>query len=228
MPKNGRSSPLKSAPPRRSAKANPDIPRHFFEKWVPDTRPTLTRRCDHPECSGVGEYRAPITATLEENNPLHSDGAARRFFMFCLEHVKQYNESWDYYKGMSAEELEEATRFDGVWNRPTWPVGGGNTVEDKIRKAFNTMFSEDGGPKAKTETPKAPPTFHRKAEIDALAELGLAPPVDFAAIKKSYRMLVKKHHPDVVEAHVDADDKIKRLNSAFTFLKTIYLEEESS
>ncbi len=48
------------------------------------------RTCDMPGCGAQGEYRAP-----KSRQNLHE------YWWFCLEHVRAYNGSWDYYKGMS-------------------------------------------------------------------------------------------------------------------------------
>ena len=51
--------------------------------------------CEAMGCAQQGEYRAP-----------KSRSGAREFHWFCLEHVREFNASWDYYKGMSADEIE--------------------------------------------------------------------------------------------------------------------------
>ena len=48
------------------------------------------RTCDSPGCEALGEYRAPKSRRDLKN-----------YWWFCLEHVRAYNSTWDYYKGMS-------------------------------------------------------------------------------------------------------------------------------
>jgi hypothetical protein len=60
----------------------------------------------------MGEYRAP-------KNRTH----LREFHWFCLDHVREYNAGWDYYKGLSPDQIEHLTREDSSWQRPTWPLG---------------------------------------------------------------------------------------------------------
>ena len=43
-----------------------------------------------PGCEAMGEYRAP-----------KSRRDLKDYWWFCLEHVRAYNSTWDYYKGMS-------------------------------------------------------------------------------------------------------------------------------
>ena len=72
------------------------------------------RACDRPGCAAQGEYRAP-------------KGRERlgEYFWFCLEHVREYNAAWDFYKGADAAQLEREKRADTIGRRPTWPLGLG-------------------------------------------------------------------------------------------------------
>ena len=80
--------------------------------YAPDPAATPGRPCDSPGCAAEGAYRAPKSrSTLNE------------YHWFCLEHVRAYNASWDFYKGMSAGQIEAQTRADTGWQRPTWPLG---------------------------------------------------------------------------------------------------------
>ena len=87
------------------------MPRPRFS-YSDDPAPVPPRPCDHPGCGGSGEFRAPRSrATLDD------------FYWFCLDHVREYNASWNYYAGMSSAEVEAQIRHDTVWQRPTWPLG---------------------------------------------------------------------------------------------------------
>ena len=65
-----------------------------------------------PGCGAQGEYRAP-----KSRQNLHD------YWWFCLEHVRAYNGSWDFYKGMSPGQIEAQLRADTAWQRPSWPLG---------------------------------------------------------------------------------------------------------
>ena len=62
----------------------------------------------------------------------------------------------------------------------------------------------------------------RTPEEEALAELDLEPPVDFARIKARYRELAKIHHPDINGGDKTAEETLKRINRAYSVLKTSY------
>ena len=67
--------------------------------------------CAWKGCGNTGEYRAP------------RDKELRTYFVFCLEHVRAYNASWDYHKGATTAELEAEIRSAATWERPTWKLG---------------------------------------------------------------------------------------------------------
>ena len=64
---------------------------------------TVFRPCDYPECPECGEFRAP------------KDRSLREYYWFCLKHVTQYNKNWDFYLGLSADEIEESTISDHLY-----------------------------------------------------------------------------------------------------------------
>ena len=99
-----------------------------IDPWAAEARPDL-RRCDHPDCAGAGEYRAPKgRERLQE------------YFWFCLDHVRQYNLSWNYFEGMNEREIEYIRRRDTIWERPTWRLGG--AIPHRVRDFFDIFVLE--------------------------------------------------------------------------------------
>ena len=68
------------------------------------------RQCDWADCACEGAHPAP-----------RSRESLRDRYWFCKEHAREYNRAWNYYAGMSAEEIERERRRDTIWQRPTWP-----------------------------------------------------------------------------------------------------------
>lgn len=62
--------------------------------------PARVRTCDHQGCGDRGEYPAPKAP--------HSDEK----WWFCAAHVADYNKNWNYFTGLSEEEVKERTRAD--------------------------------------------------------------------------------------------------------------------
>ena len=53
------------------------------------------RGCDRPGCTGEGLHRAP-----------RSRDALTSYYWFCLEHVREYNLAWDYFKDLDEDAIE--------------------------------------------------------------------------------------------------------------------------
>lgn len=160
--------------------------------------PARERPCQHPGCRESGVYRAPIAP--ERLN---------EYYWFCLEHVRAYNLSWNFYAGMSETEIERQRRHDTVWQRPSWPFGRFD-AESRVHDGFG-FFSE--GPES--EARARPLTEAQKA----LAVLDLSEPVTFEHIRARYKILVKELHPDANGGDTQAEDRLKAVNQAYAALK---------
>ena len=169
--------------------------------------PVAAPLCDHAGCTAEGVYRAP-----------KARDRLNEYYHFCLDHVRDYNRTWDYYRGMSPEQIEREIRRDTVWQRPTWPLGGWSQERRAdpfaaVKDGFG-LFGR-GRRRAKAEAPHRP----RTAEEKALSILGLKPPLSFAAIKARYRELVKRLHPDANGGDKEAEEQLKVVNQAYSTLK---------
>ena|SRR5690242_13105418 len=167
------------------------------------------RCCDVPDCTAAGEYRAP-----------KARDRLNEYYYFCLGHVREYNKAWDYYAGMSEQEIEAHLRRDVTWQRPTWPMGWWRTKEKQVRE--ETMHQYGGFDGTDPGTARPPPPRPRSPEEEALAVLDLDPPVEFRQIKARYRELVKVHHPDANGGDKLAEERLKTINQAYTTLKASY------
>jgi len=165
------------------------------------------RLCDHPDCRETGDFRAPRTRD-----------ALNEYYWFCLEHVRAYNATWDFFRGMPPAEIERWRRADVVGGRPSWPLGargprpyqfGTESLRDSIRRFFA------GG------TEEAPARRILTPEEEALAVLELDPNATPAEIKAQYKKLAKRHHPDANGGDKAAEDRLKIINQAYTFLKSL-------
>jgi hypothetical protein len=133
--------------------------------------------------------------------------------------VREYNRSWDYYRGMSQAEIEADLRRDTVWQRPTWPLSGPRqrTPNWRIHDGFG-FFNEEPGQKAG----EGARTAAEAAHVRALAVFGLEPPVTFERLRARYLTLVKLHHPDANGGDKAAEERLKSINEAYATLKNGY------
>jgi len=169
------------------------------------------RRCDAPGCREEGLHRAP-----------KSRDALGDYFWFCLEHVREYNKSWNYYADMSEPEIEREIRRSTTWDRPTWPFGtrDGRASRSQAYHRFNDrfgVFDEDDEGTAENREKRGP--AGNTAEAKAFRTLGLEPPVTLDGLKRRYKELVKIHHPDANGGSKDAEERLKRINEAYAILR---------
>lgn len=169
-------------------------------------------RCDMPGCCETGEFRAPKDRSLSEH------------YWFCQDHIREYNKAWNFFEGMAASEVEEHMYKSWYGDRPTWKYGvNGNLNDELFTKAWQTYNGTD------EEPPKfegAQPS-NNTPEYEALAIMGLEPPVDLAKIKARYKELAKKHHPDLNKGCAKSEELLKQINMAYTILKLAYEKFET-
>ena len=169
------------------------------------------RLCDIPGCTLEGEYRAPKSRTN-----------LREYHWFCLDHVRAYNASWDYYKGMSAAQIEAHMRSDTGWQRPTWPLGrlGGGGLEDELIHGGLDILHGAAGRRRGPPAPPVPPELRQP--LDAL---GLEWPVSLGDLKTRYKALAKRHHPDANGGDRGAEERLKTINLAYAAVRTHLVAE---
>jgi hypothetical protein len=168
-----------------------------------DRRPGL-RTCEQVGCELPAEFRAP-----------KSRDNVREYIWFCLDHVRTYNSSWNYYAGMSEDEIETDRHGTTFWHRPTWPLNGKRRGEG-IRDDFG--FFESGADAAAGAAAGANTAGMDSETVDALAIMKLSPPLTTDAIKRRYKELVKQHHPDANDGDKLAEERLKAINQAYATL----------
>ena len=168
------------------------------------------RYCDKIDCKEKGEFKAP-----------KSRKSLNEYYFFCLEHVKEYNKSWDFYKGLTVNQIENSMRADTIWNRPSWPFKGNpykviEQINDLYGDEINDLnLNNSGNDYFKNNT------FNEnfdKEENKALTILNIKTPITLEKIKKTYKKLVKIFHPDVNGNDKKAEEKFKEINSSYKIL----------
>ena len=177
---------------------------------------THYKKCDSPKCNEKGEYRAPKSRVM-----------LNQYFYFCLDHIKEYNKSWDFYKGMSVEQIENSMRSDTFWDRPSWPL------KNSFKNIFDE-FNEYVEDFVKNDDEKINDTYFKNKPLDesltieeakALKELDLKMPISLEKIKKNYKKLVKIFHPDVNGNNKDAEEKFKQINESYKLLLKKFMKK---
>ena len=158
-------------------------------------------RCAADGCLQEGKYPAP-----------KSRSALRDYLWFCLEHVREYNKSWNYYEGLQGAALEAEIRRATTWERPSWKFATGQPSENSFEDPFGLFNFEnrDANPAAR----KVPPEERRAWKI-----LQLSPVTDIDIVKKQYKRLVKQNHPDKNGGDAAAEERLKDINLAYSLIR---------
>jgi hypothetical protein len=163
------------------------------------------RHCDYPGCADGGGYRAP-----------KSRDSLNEYWWFCLDHVRDYNARWDFYKGMTPDQIEAQTRDDTGWQRPTWPLGRlGQKFfdEEHLRDPMEGLAARRA--KAAERMRAVTPAELR----EPLNTLGLEWPVSLDAVKTRYKELAKRNHPDANGGDRKAEERLKTINLAYAAIR---------
>ena len=178
--------------------------------------------CEWAGCQNKGAHRAPKG---RENS--------REYWHFCLDHVREYNQSYNFFSGMNADAVARYQKDALTGHRPTWKMGANGGVkkgaEAEIDGAFDpfSMFSEINGRANWRWGPEAPKAEARKvmnAERKALQVMGLGPDATLADVKGKYKALVKQHHPDANGGDRSTEDRLIEIIKAYNYLKTVVKE----
>lgn len=162
--------------------------------------------CEREGCEGDGLYPAP-----------RSRDELRAWRWFCLDHVREYNRAWNFFRGCGEAEIMAARLGDLRWNRPTWPLGRGPSRRAAAGAGAEALpFGLTG---ARPEPPPGPAAPRPPGPVlEALAVFGLGAGATLKAIKARYKNLVKSHHPDANGGDARASRRLVRINEAYATL----------
>lgn len=180
---------------------------------------TMPGGCEHPGCEQKGEFRAPKGRSREGE-----------YYHFCFEHVRQYNQSYNYFRDMPDEAIQAWQKDSLTGHRPTWTMGVNNRVGESPRPhsahprypnwnfadPYN-LFGGDGG-QAHPESAR-PQRNLKKVERSALVELGVEETATAEEIKARFKTLVKRLHPDANGGDRGTEDKLRAVIQAYNYLK---------
>jgi len=177
-----------------------------------------TRACSQPGCAETGEFRAPPEA--RRGGP---DGPPQ-WRWFCLEHIRTFNQQYNYFRGMSPEEIDEAQRPFGGWERETRAFSAGaesGTIPPRWADFADPLDAI--GARFKSRMAQMAPRPDGKPlsgeDRAALRTLGLAPDADRKALRTRYTELVRRFHPDRNGGDRSHEQALQAVIAAYTHLR---------
>ncbi len=169
--------------------------------------------CQVPGCGEPGEFRAP------GSRPPGFDGPGE-WRWFCLDHVRAFNSGYDWFEGMSSEEILRAQSPVAGWEGQT--------------RAFSPTAGIDGAPRwADFADPidaiaARARGFRRTKGVDrrfspeerrALEVMGLGGECERADLRRRYSDLVRRYHPDRNGGDRSHEARLRAVVEAYQVLK---------
>ena len=161
--------------------------------------------CDWSKCNKIGMYKAPI----EKDN-------SKKFRLLCLEHIKEFNKSWNYFSDMNNEEIEYFVKSDLTWHKPTKSFG---SSENFFRILWLNALDDKTGIFINSDSRKFEKSNLTVKDKEALKILGLKSDTNWSDIQKKFKILVKKYHPDKNRGSKKYEDILKKITLAYSQLR---------
>ena len=157
-----------------------------FPRWRPygskGRAATRVRLCDREGCNQPGDRPAPKAPNSRER------------WMFCEAHAAEYNKNWNYFAGLTAEEVAK---------RAAEEEAGASA----FRKSAHYQWAGPGD------------GSRSRDEMRALDALELEVDADFKAVKAAYRRLAKEYHPDARRDDKESAKRFHEIQAAYEVLR---------
>lgn len=183
--------------------------------------------CEWKGCTEAGLYPAP-----------KGRGREGQYYRFCLDHVRQYNKSYNYFEGLSDEAMAQHLKDDVIGHRPTWGMGersSGDSARSRsnaeaakayayafgVHDPFDLFREDTRAQTASQHTNNGRPLM--KAERKCLRQLNLEVGASKKEIRSRFKELVMRHHPDHNGGDRSTEDKLREAIQAYNYLREVGL-----
>lgn len=144
----------------------------------------------------------------------------------CLEHVREFNSGYDWFEGMSAEEILDAQGPASGWRtespsfRPTAGVDGMPRWSD-FDDPLDAISARAAGIKsrAEREAEMAVDGRYSREEAAALELMGLGSDTDRRRLRRRYSELVRRYHPDRNGGDRQYETRLNKVVEAYNLLR---------
>ncbi|SDR28838.1 DnaJ domain-containing protein [Pseudovibrio sp. Tun.PSC04-5.I4] len=174
--------------------------------------------CEWDGCDQPGTHKAPKGRDHEG-----------QYFHFCVDHVKAYNKSYNYFSGMDDDSVRSYQRDSMTGHRPTWKMGVNSQADAaNARDGSRTDIGQDGisdphdflgGGAGGSRESKEPQRKVLALEKRSFETLNLRVTARGAEVKSRYKELVKIHHPDANGGDRSSEDRLREIIQAYNVLK---------
>ena len=187
--------------------------------------------CDEPrEAGGAGLRQDRLRGGRASTARPKGRGREGQYWRFCLEHVREYNASYNYFAGMSDDAVAAYQKDAVIGHRPTFPIGrqrrgerrrgrAGAAARLGLYRSARRPARRRASQQARRAPAEAPKRRYSGVVQRALDTLGLDESADATAIKAQYKSLVKRFHPDAHGGDRSFEDRLRDIIRAHDTLK---------
>ena len=152
--------------------------------------------------------------------------AIERLLLLCLEHVRDYNRSWNFNEGLNEKELEQMIRRSTTWGAPELAFRCKASrvfllLNNEIRDVFG-LFEDNGIKYKRSDDSRGSNSVYANLDsqqLNALSVMETGVPIELEELKSKYKDLVKLNHPDRNGGDKESEERLKIINQAYTTLK---------
>lgn len=186
------------------------------DRTARETHPT----CQWRDCDKPGLHRAP-----------KGRGREGEYYLLCSAHVRAYNKSYNYFSGMTDEDLDDYRRSADLGHRPTWEfgrnsdhVGGSRGLHSDlanfdVRRASDPHGLLGEGTCGESPNSRRRPRIVGKLALKSVEALHLDEYATATDIRARFKTLVKRHHPDTNGGDRSSEDKLREVIQAYNTLR---------
>jgi hypothetical protein len=166
-------------------------------------------QCAVPGCDAPGEFKAPLQSA-------NFDGPGAWRFL-CLDHVREHNARYNFFEGMTSEEITEAQSPLAGWERPSRKFAANGADPPPTWSDFADPLDAIAARFARVREERT--SRFSKAERQALSVLGLGDNADRHSLRQTYSTLVRRYHPDKNGGDRTHEARLRAVIEAYQLLR---------
>jgi hypothetical protein len=149
------------------------------------------RMCAHPGCDAPGEFRAPGSRRASFDGP-------GEWQWMCLDHVREFNADYNFFEGMTPDEIADVQRPYGGWDRETRAfAAAGGSPPPRWADFVDPLDAIGARFRPRRQDQRKDGRELSEGDRKALRVLGLGIDADRRALRLRYLDLVRRYHPDM-------------------------------
>lgn len=173
-----------------------------------------TRVCEAAACAAPGLHRVPRSRSSEND-----------YRWLCLDHAREFNSRWNYFAGMSADEVRAFQESAIVGHRPTWKLGsmGASSAGMRLNEGATRRRNWSHDPFIGVYTIDKGLAQERqltRRQERAFFVFALEHGATREDIRRQFKLLVNRFHPDANGGDKASEDRLREVIEAYQVLKS--------